>query len=412
MQNSERISYEMLSTVLKKLPNVKNTLIIKPDTPEEALYEAIQLLTFVSDQRAEDIDSWRTIGRLLYKLSNKTINGLDAWIAFSKRASVFTEEDCCTYWTTIKKPIESIHTLFSYIQKDEDHMESYLIYKNTNGKLRLMKLINTELYEEDVAGVMYMLYKDEFLYYNGSWYKCKDTQWNPIKESIELRSRIPKLSTFFDDVLNSNREQLTISEKTFRDAEDNLEDEANWDDDEETQKMKEEKKKQLLAELRKEVNKILAIREKILSIRIKLKKIAFKNGIMTECKDIFYDTLGILDSCHIKEVTVSFYNNTELCNCTKINKEIIEQKYTIYNTENQITEPITSVNTIDIAISEKLNSINWKPSTKFKRVSDIMKFCNFKRSSITSQKVKEYFTQNAIRIVEDKIHGHKIYIEY
>lgn len=415
MQISERISYQTLSTVLKKLPTVTNTLIIKPDTPAEALYEAIQLLTFVSDQRAEDIDSWRTIGRLLYKLSNKTINGLDAWIAFSKRASVFTEEDCCTYWITIKKPIESIHILFSYIQEDEDHMESYLIYKNTNGKLRLMKLINSELYEEDVAGVMYMLYKDEFLYYNGSWYKYKDITWTPIKESIELRSRIPKLSTFFDDVLKNNRDELETAENKFRDVEDNMDDDPDWEDDEETQKLKEEKKKQLLAELRKEVNKLFAIREKILSIRIKLKKIAYKNGIMSECKDIFYDTLGILDSYIIKEIGSSLYNNVEhttLCKCSKINPEIIETKYTIYNTESNSEKEPTKSLTNELTITEKLNSINWKPSTTFKRVSDIMKFCNFKRSSITSQKVKEYFIQNAIRIVEDKIHGHKIYIEY
>lgn len=404
MQISERISYQTLSTVLKKLPTVTNTLIIKPDTPAEALYEAIQLLTFVSDQRAEDIDSWRTIGRLLYKLSNKTINGLDAWIAFSKRASVFTEEDCCTYWITIKKPIESIHILFSYIQEDEDHMESYLIYKNTNGKLRLMKLMNTELYEEDVAGVMYMLYKDEFLYYNGSWYKCKDTQWNSIKESIELRSRIPKLSTFFDDVLKKNRDELETAENKYRDVEDNMDADPDWEDDEETQTMKEEKKKQVLGELRKEINKILAIREKILSIRTKLKKIAYKNGIMSECKDIFYDTLGILDSYVTEEKISHNVTNKDimLYGQTKIyDKNILYNKNTVRSYSNYIDDIITK------QLQDK-----WRVSDTYKRISEIINYFQLKKDKNISKKVKEYFIKNGVTIEEDRSNGHKIYIEY
>jgi len=430
LSSATTISYDSIKHILPVLPPIQHKLIVKPSTYTEALYEATQLLTFVSDKRASDKESWSSIGRLLFKLSNETRNGLDAWIEFSKRTMTFNEDDCSTYWSTIENPTESIHLIFVYIQQDKEHKESYLIYKNNNGKLRLMQSITlngTELYEEDVAGVMYILYKDEFLYYNGGWYQYKKENWVQIKDAIELRSRIPKLSDFFEDSLKSNRKTLTEAENKFRDVEDNdidLDVDENELDDENTEKRKEIKKNKLLEELQKEVTRQLAIREKILLIRKQLKKIAFKNGIMTECKDIFFDTVGILESCDAHEIYAPIVQEKNILCSTTPNCKIITKPCTIYNTlsnpiEEQhikytstIQEPKNSISTNELAIIEKLNSIHWKPSTTYKRVNEIIIYCNFKKSSVTSQKVKEYFIKKTITIVEDNKHGHKVYIEY
>jgi hypothetical protein len=422
IQFVEHVSYETLKNTLKKLPAVTTTLLVKPNTPTEALYEAVQLLTFVSEKRSNDKKSWSTIGRLLYKLSNETINGLDAWIVFSKRGTIFNEEDCCNYWTTIHKPTESIHVLFSYIHQDKVNMESYLIYKNTNGKLKLLKSISSGLYEEDVAGVMYILYKDEFLYYNGSWYKYKDQYWFPIRDSIELRGRIPKLYEFFTEILKSNRTELTEADNKVKDMEDNMDDEQDENDDEEVQKMKEVKKKKILEELQKEVTRIHGIREQILLIRKQLKKISFKNGIMTECKDIFFDTCGILDTCNIKEskliVHDSVQNEETIISDLQNNKiqlyQIKKSSYScnekIYtnNIRNKLKQP---TNYITSVITEQLKD-KWIASNTYKRVNEIIFDFKLKKENIISQKIKEYFIKNGVKVEEDKSNGHKIYIKY
>jgi len=413
----ERVSYDSIKHILPVLPSVTNKFVIKPDTPSEALYEATQVLPFVSDERASQRDSWTTIGRILYKISNHTRDGLDAWITFSKRSTMFTEDDCSTIWSTFTVSHDSIQTLFSYAK--QDNQDSYLIYKNTQGKIKLLQLITSngfEIFEEDVANVLYILYKDEFLYYNGSWYQLQENIWTQVKDVIELRSRIPKLIPFMTEGIKNNRNELEALEKKVRDIED--------EEDGEEEESKE--KTEIILALHKKIKEVESNRTNLIKIRRQLKKSSFKNVTITECKDSFFDTTRILESLYkesiVKNKCLSQHATTvevKEKNVPHINDTIIEHKQHVsYDNgpNSMISIPMIKIRNqpsyVDCSITTTLNELHWNPSHKYKRVAEIIKYCNFKKSSATSQRVKEYFIQNNIKIEEDKIRGHKVYIDY
>jgi len=110
---------------------------------------------------------------------------------------------------------------------------------------------------------------------------------------------------------------------------------------------------------------------------------------MTECKDIFLDTTGLLDS----------YLDTIMDKEMLLPDTTSERQNTVFDTY------------MEDSIKEKLND-KWRVSNTYKRLATIVSDFNFKKSNIISQKVKEYFINKGVKIDEDKKKGHKIYIEY
>ena len=115
--------------------------------------------------------------------------------------------------------------------------------------------------------------------------------------------------------------------------------------------------------------------------------------------------------------------NKETKQDTVETKQVVETKQDVVETKLDVvdikdietTEVIvetTKLTYIDLAIIEKLKTITWKISEKYKRLPKIINDFRFKKLNIISQKVKEFFIRNNVKVEEDKKHGHKIYIEY
>jgi len=247
MSENQSISYETIRCILPRLPPASTKWIVKPSNASERLYEAKHLLEFISIQRAKDKETWST----------KSLDGLDVWVEFSKRGSVFTQDDCSKLWTTFRTTKESILTLINYIK--EENIESYTMYKKEYGKNVLLRSIASngyELFEEDVAGFMYIVYKDEFLYYNASWYQFKE-RWVRIKDCIELRSHIPIFIVCINEEIKTKRSELEMIEKEVRDMEEE-------EDDTEEQKER-------VSVLRKRVSDLDKTRTKLIHMRTQIK---------------------------------------------------------------------------------------------------------------------------------------------
>lgn len=83
----EQVSYDSIKNILPVLPPLTNKLFVKADNPSKALYEATQLLPLLSEHRASDKESWSTIGRILYTLSNEDGSVLNVSSTFLKDSS-------------------------------------------------------------------------------------------------------------------------------------------------------------------------------------------------------------------------------------------------------------------------------------------------------------------------------------
>jgi hypothetical protein len=123
----------------------------------------------------------------------------------------------------------------------------------------------------------------------------------------------------------------------------------------------------------------------------KLNTAGFKNAIMSECKELFYDdTMGIDHNI-----------NTE-------------NLITIEN-ETYVPPQVEVINPIYVydEFYEQMKQKQWKPSsTTWKRVHEIISDFELQKCNTISRKLKTYFTSQNVKIVVDKKHGHKIYIEY
>lgn len=238
---------------------------------------------------------------------------------------------------------------------------------NTKCKEKLLHSIYAtkgDITEYSIAECMFLLYKDEFIYYN-EWYLVSNGKKINIKNGTELRKRIPILKIFIDEEVTRIRVQIRIYEKDL----DKIDDV--------------EEKEEHTIQLKNKIKQLDNTRTSLLHAKTILDKTGFKNNVMTECKDLFLQSQMIEHNTDNEQVTIE-------------SDEIITNSFS----------------SMDLAIIEKLNKTDWRVSNTYKRLHKIISDLHFKKVNIISQKVKEYFIRNNVKVEEDKKHGHKIYIEY
>jgi len=250
----------------------------------ETLSEVSQLLSFVSPHRSSQYDSWLYIGTILYRVSNGSNDGLDTWISFSKTSTIYNKDMCSNYWTCMKPSNESIRTLAQYAQ--EDSFDTYQKYKYSTSHYKISQVLKNKLYRIKpchFGEVLFVLCKYEFLYdeQNG-WYQWKDNTWNSCsKECRVLRNSISMIKdmmlTEYRNMYHNNISPLQnmirdIEEKEELSTEDKIMIEENYT------KVKDMKEK----------------RQYLMTICDKLDELAYKNKIIKECTDLFYDADGII----------------------------------------------------------------------------------------------------------------------
>jgi hypothetical protein len=255
------------------------------------LTEVKTILGILSDTRAEHYDSWFIIGSILYNLSKGKEPGISLWHDFTKRGTMFSKEDCNDKWSTMRKSPYSIRMLFQYAQ--QDHMQCFEEYKINRSKKKLKEACRSiDTGEYVFAEALYYLCCDEFTY-NDSWYQYKDNTWTKTKNCMELKKKIQCLKGFIIEDNKLLRDRRTIVSDLIRDKED-----ENEMDQADTIRM----------EVKTIENK-LAIYTVVLE---KLNTAGFKNAIMSECKELFYDdTIGIEktnDTESINNIDTIIYN--------------------------------------------------------------------------------------------------------
>lgn len=159
--------------------------------------------------------------------------------------------------------------------------------ETSNGKQQLIRSIllhRCELLEYSCAEVLYLIYKNEFMYKNG-WYQYKN-KWVCIKDCIEVRRKIPLLKVFIDEENKKFRSELTEIENNLRDTEE-----------------EDEKDDEHIKALNKSIEGIETKRTYLAHAKKQLDKTSFKNNIITECRDLFLDTIGLINVEHIHEDT-------------------------------------------------------------------------------------------------------------
>jgi len=142
-----------------------------------------------------------------------------------------------------------------------------------------------ELTEYSIAECMFLLYKDEFIYYN-EWYIISNGTKLKIKNGTELRKRIPILKIVIDEELSRIRVEIKVYEKKLGEIDDVEEKEENT------------------IYIKNKIKQLDTTRAYFLYAKNILDKTGFKNNVMTECKDLFLSTIH-------EQLQVKSYKNTK-----------------------------------------------------------------------------------------------------
>jgi P4 family phage/plasmid primase-like protien len=254
--NREPVSLKTdLSIITKKLlKKAKESKQVYDDLPvPEALKKARILMKLISSSRADIFEDWIDIGWTLHSISDGTEEGLDLWIDFSSKTTkknYFSEKVCMYEWEKMERKGKTIGSLYFYAKQDSPDEYKKLQKKDNE------KLFNESLNggHHDMAKWLFNKYGDKFVCSSvekNIWYQYKDHRWFLTTKGINLRKKISK------DLVNQYRAmKKKICDQMGED-----------DDDADGQKKM------------KTVNKIIA----------SLKSFPFKNNIMKECEELFYD---------------------------------------------------------------------------------------------------------------------------
>jgi P4 family phage/plasmid primase-like protien len=258
---SIRNKYDATPIIADKIEEVKafadslikpttNNISVINHTPSDLLtIEA--LVKMLNPTRAESYKDWVNTGTCLKNIDDKLLN---VWIDFSKQSSKFVDGECERKWK-------------SFYNKDGGLTEGSLRYwaKHDNlaeyNKLRQKDLENLIYFSRnethhDLAKVVHFLFDDEFVccHMNNKpvWYEFKAHRWVECPNAVSLKMKLS------NDVF---REYSKASAKYHQLA-------SITDDD---------GKQSLYTEIAKKLG----------AIATKLKMVAFKTNVITECEQLF-----------------------------------------------------------------------------------------------------------------------------
>ena len=281
---TENLKAKMSEGNLKKSMSVENvTEPLNPVVIDRAKTHDIEiskkLALILSVERASSYAEWLEVGYCLNSISQTL---LPAWIAFSKKWSMFNNSDECErQWDWFNRNNNHNYTIGSlhYWAKNDNPGEYKDIIRDSLSSL-VHSSVGSSGSHADVANVIFHYFKDCFVCANikdNTWFhfnENKGGKWEETEMGHELRSR---LSYDIVDVFNyyakiySDRAKALLLED---------EDAAKLQDDKNT---------------------------KCLKIMVQLKDSGYKDKVMKECKEKFYDKTFI-EKLNDKKNLIGFDN--------------------------------------------------------------------------------------------------------
>jgi P4 family phage/plasmid primase-like protien len=250
--------------------------IIKPKTTTFINYDIDKIKEFVlilNDERAEGYTSWLELGWALHNIDPNSQELLDIWIDFSKKSSKFTEGVCEKEWEKSKNEGLSLATIRYWAKLDNFEKYKEIVQNDVNKYIEISVKSQSNY---DIAMVLYVMYRYEFKYCKNEWFVYRNHLWHREPDGISLRK---KIST---ELVEQYMKLISHYNKISTDPNINMTDEEK-------------------DELKKKSKSPFEISTKL------LKTSSFKDCIMKECRELFYDK-DFVDKLDSNPFLLSFKN--------------------------------------------------------------------------------------------------------
>jgi P4 family phage/plasmid primase-like protien len=236
-------------TGLTNRPKEKTALKV---SVEQALLISKELLEMLKPSRYEEYNSWMEIGWTLFNIGDGSDEALEQWLEFSaKDEEKFDEAHCISEWSKMVKKNLTLGTLKYYASIDNP--TEYAQFKLKQGEKHMKNALDGS--HHDIAKLLFEDFGTEFVcssIANKTWYQFREHKWEEIEEGVFLRERISA------DIVKKFSE---LGGKYFADGSHADQNDKNWQEN------------------IKRTQKIIT----------NLKMATYKNNIMRECCDVFYN---------------------------------------------------------------------------------------------------------------------------
>jgi len=234
---------------IKKKP-IKAKTSYKIDYDIEQIKDLIAIL---NPARADNYMDWIQLGWALHNIDINSQELLDIWIDFSKNSSKFQNGVCEKEWIKSKNDGLTVRSIHHWAKNDSPKEYEKIMDKDIR---KLLISTSKDPTNYDIANVLYIMFKYEFKFTGSEWYIFKNHVWNRENDGYSLRMKISNdLARKYGYLLEENNNMIISN--------------INMPEEE-----KEEYKKK---------------NKQVLNIIKNLKTTSFKENIMKECKELFYD---------------------------------------------------------------------------------------------------------------------------
>jgi len=225
-----------------------------PVCKEDEVRKAYKLTSMLNEKRANNYHDWINVGLALH---NTDTSLLTAWIEFSKKCGKkFKEGECDKMWKTMKNPLNgnalTIRSLAYWAKQDDP--KAFDAFNKEEFKLMMKKSLDGNTYY--LAKSVYSKYSDRFVCSSiktNTWWEFKKHRWNRIDDGYTLKIL---LSEDFANEYNKEIAEISLRATQISGIE-----------------------KEELQQRRTRIDKIVE----------KLMNTTFKETLVKECKNLFYD---------------------------------------------------------------------------------------------------------------------------
>lgn len=252
-QESE-LKYGLISPLKEKRKITEQKIHVKVSV-QEALKKSEKLLPMLSAFRSSDRMEWMNVGWALYNISDGCQEGLEQWLEFSARdESKYDEAVCINEWEKMTKRDLTLGTLRYYASVDNPEM--YKEFQKEQSDYHIKESLNGS--HNDIAKILHSEYGNEFVCASvigkGIWYQFSNHRWEEVEEGVFLRSKIS--SEIVQRYVDMGNELYAKKHDT------------------------QDKAECAMYEAR------FKLSQKIIT---NLKSAPYKNNVMKECMEVFYD---------------------------------------------------------------------------------------------------------------------------
>jgi P4 family phage/plasmid primase-like protien len=259
----------------KKKPKKNKSIEIveaeNPDNSDESFTEKVKLLVeMLSEKRGTNKSLWKEVGECLKVFSPEY---LEIWVEFTEKYEQYTEEDCNREWKTF--PDEGSFTMATLkFWASRDNNDKYTAFKRNEIRKFLMACINTT--HVDVAQTLFLMYESDYVcasVKNNTWYEFRKHRWYEIEAGISLRKKISK-----ELAIEYTRFRKFCTKMAEGSIDDNLPEDLEYDISDNSLETDERSQEEWLS--------MASICDEVV---IKLKTKGYKDSLLGEAKEFFYD---------------------------------------------------------------------------------------------------------------------------